>query len=221
MALQSFTSNYEDNSTEAGFQFTFYCDLCHEGYKTKFISSTTYKKGKMLRGIGSLIGAASQLTGQYGLGNTVERGADVLSERHEGMSPEWHKEYEKAFELAQNEAKGHFIRCLKCRNYVCENDWNELGGLCVECAPRENVEVVAARATKMVEDIRKKAEETDVFTGKLDSRTTVCPQCGKPSGEGRFCNNCGANLNLVECDNCGTQSPAGTRFCGECGNRLG
>lgn len=96
-----------------------------------------------------------------------------------------------------------------------------MGGLCVECAPRENVEVVAARATKMVEDIRKKAEETDVFTGKLDSRTTVCPQCGKPSGEGRFCNNCGANLNLVECDNCGTQSPAGTRFCGECGNRLG
>jgi len=40
------------------------------------------------------------------------------------------------------------------------------------------------------------------------------------SGEGKFCNNCGANLSLVECENCGTKSPAGTRFCGECGNRL-
>ena len=65
--LQSFTRNYEDNSTEAGFQFTFYCDLCHEGYKTQFIPSTTYKKGKLLRGLGGLISAAGNLTGQYGL----------------------------------------------------------------------------------------------------------------------------------------------------------
>ncbi|MGB4564892.1 MAG: hypothetical protein WBJ00_08950 [Dethiobacteria bacterium] len=34
--MQPFTDNFEDNSTEAGFQFTFYCDLCQEGYKTKF-----------------------------------------------------------------------------------------------------------------------------------------------------------------------------------------
>ena len=27
--LKSFTRNYEDNSTEAGFQFTFYCDICN------------------------------------------------------------------------------------------------------------------------------------------------------------------------------------------------
>lgn len=220
MALQSFTSNYEDNSTEAGFQFTFFCAICEEGYKTQFIASKTYKKGKFLRGIGSLVGAASQLTGQYGLGNTIERGADVLSERHEGMTPEWHKEYEQAFALAQNEAKGHFHRCPKCKRYVCENDWNEQAGLCVEDAPRENVEVVAARASKMVEDIKRKAEETEVFTGKIDARTTICPECGKPAGEGKFCNNCGANLSMVECENCGAKSPSGTRFCGECGNRL-
>ena len=220
MALQSFTSNYADNSSEAGFQFTFYCDLCEEGYKTKFIPSKTYKKGKFLRGLGNLVGAATQLTGQYNLGSTLERGADVLSERHEGMTPEWHQEYELAFELAQNEAKGHFHRCPECRRYVCENDWNEQAGLCVEDAPRENIEVVAARAGKMVEDIRRKAEETDVFTGKIESRTTICPQCSKPAGEGKFCNNCGANLSYTECETCGTRSPLGTRFCGECGSRL-
>lgn len=220
MTMHSFTSNYEDNSTEAGFQFTFYCDLCHEGYKSKFIPSSTYKKGKLLRGLGGLIGAATNLTGQYGLGGGLERGADVLSERHEGMTPEWHKEYEKAFKLAQNEAKGHFIRCPKCRRYVCENDWNEQAGLCVEDAPRENVEVVAARASRMMDEIRERAEETRVFTGKIDSRTTLCPKCGKPSGEGKFCNNCGANLSMIECENCGTLSPAGTRFCGECGESL-
>ena len=27
-----FTDNFNDDSTEAGFQFTFYCDKCEEGY---------------------------------------------------------------------------------------------------------------------------------------------------------------------------------------------
>ena len=44
MALTAFTSNYEDNSTEAGFQFTFFCDVCREGYKTEFIEAKSYKK---------------------------------------------------------------------------------------------------------------------------------------------------------------------------------
>jgi hypothetical protein len=42
--LQSFTRNYEDNSTDAGFQFTFYCDTCNDGYKSSFVESETYKK---------------------------------------------------------------------------------------------------------------------------------------------------------------------------------
>lgn len=221
MTLQPFTSNFSDNSTEAGFQFTFYCDICREGYKTSFIPSKSYKKGKMLRGIGNIVGAASHIAGKYNVGYGIQRGTDVLSERHQGMTPEWHKEHEAAFELAQNEAKGHFKRCPKCRRYVCENDWNEQAGLCVEDAPRENVEVTAARANKMMEDIHSKAQQTEVFTGTVDQRTTICPQCGKPAGEGKFCNNCGANLSLVECEKCGTKSPAGTRFCGECGNKIG
>ena len=31
MELKSFTRNYEDNSSDAGFQFTFYCDICNNG----------------------------------------------------------------------------------------------------------------------------------------------------------------------------------------------
>ena len=59
-----------------------------------------------------------------------------MSERFQGMTPEWHKEHEQAFELAQNEAKGHFHRCTRCHKYVCEDDWNEQEGLCVEDAPK-------------------------------------------------------------------------------------
>lgn len=222
MALKPFTSNFEDNSTEAGFQFTFFCDACHEGYKTEFVEAKSYKKGRFFRSLGGIIGAASQISGKFGnVGYGAERGADVLSERFEGMSPEWHKEHEKVFELAQNEAMGHFHRCPRCKKFFCDNDWNEEAGLCVEEAPRESIEVAAARAEKMVRDIKAKAENTQVFTGKIEQRQTMCPECGKPAGEGKFCSNCGTPLGKNKCPRCGAGITAGARFCGECGQKVG
>jgi hypothetical protein len=220
MPLQPFTDNFQDNSTDAGFQFTFFCDLCSEGYKTSFIESTTYKRAGLFRGIGRAISLGSELLGSS-TGYTLERGADILSERFQGMSPDWHREHEVAFATAQNEAKGHFHRCPKCKRWVCENDWNEETSLCVEDAPRMNVEVAAARADKMVRDIRDKADQTTVFDGQIEAKQTLCPRCGKPAGEGKFCNNCGAPLAMVECSRCGAKSAVGIRFCGECGNRIG
>ena len=221
MGLQPFTSNYKDNSTKVGFQFTFYCDICKEGYRTKFKESKTHKRAGLFRGLGRAISIATSLTGKSGIGHTFERGTDVLSEKFRGMSPEWHKEHEATFELAQNEAKAHFQRCPRCRKWVCENDWNEQEGLCIEDAPRVNVEVAAARAEKMVTDVKAKAAKTQVFTGEIESKQTICPQCDKPAGEGKFCNNCGAPITLIKCPKCGAKSPIGTRFCGECGTKLG
>ena len=218
--LISFTDNFADNSTEAGFQFTFYCDICREGYKTRFIESKTYKKRKFFKGLGSIAGAVAQVTGKYNIGYGIERGTDVIGERFSGMSPEWHKEHETAFELTQNEAKEHFHRCPKCTRWVCDNCWNEQENLCVECAPREAIEVVAARAKKRAEDIAAKAAETQVFTGEIEAKQTICPVCGKPAGTGKFCVNCGAPLSMIICPKCGAKNPAGTRFCGECGTKL-
>lgn len=219
MEMTAFTRNYEDNSTDAGFQFTFYCDICQDGYKTKFIESKTYKKGNFFKTLGRGVSVGASLLGVSG-GYDVERGTDILSERFEGMSPEWHREHEHAFELAQHEAKTHFYRCHKCHLWVCEDDYNEEEGLCVECAPRRNVEIAHAKAEKMVEDIKAKADETTVFDGKIESKQIVCPVCGKPSGQGKFCNNCGANLQLAKCPSCGAQNQAEAKFCSECGAKL-
>jgi len=220
MALQAFTRNFADNSAEAGFQFTFICDICRDGYKTKYQEAKSHKKAGLLRGFGKAASIGASLAGKSGVGGAFDRGTDVISEQFRGMSPEWHKEHEAAFEIAQNEAKGHFQRCPRCRKWVCENDWNEQEGLCVEDAPRLSVEVAAAKAGKMVADIKEKADNTKVFKGKIESKQTICPQCGKPAGEGKFCNNCGASLTLIKCPKCGAQSPAGTGFCGECGTKL-
>jgi len=220
--MKAFTRNYEDNSTEAGFQFTFYCDLCNDGYKSSFVESETYKKGALLRGVAS---GARALGGLFGskLNNLVwsaSHGTDILSERFHGMSPEWQKEHEKAFERAQNEAQRHFHRCHKCRRWVCDADFNEDEGLCVECAPRMNVEISAAKAKKMLQDIEEAAQNTQVFTGKIETKTITCPSCGKPGGTGKFCNNCGASLALKKCPSCGTPQAQGVKFCGECGTKL-
>lgn len=221
MTFQPFTRNYEDNSTEAGFQFTFYCDLCRDGYKTTFIESKTYRKSGLFKGIARGISVGASILGEHNIGYNVERGMDIYTERFQGMSPEWHKEHEQAFQVAQNEAKQHFQRCPRCRKWVCEDDWNEQEGLCVECSPRMNVEVAAIKAEKMVEDIRMKAQNTTVFKGEIETKQTICPECGKPAGEGKFCTNCGANLQLDKCPKCGTKNTAGTKFCAECGTRLG
>ena len=63
MPLQPFTRNYLDNSTEAGFQFTFQCDICRDGFKTSFIKSKTYGKKSLWRGLGQAASIGSDLEG--------------------------------------------------------------------------------------------------------------------------------------------------------------
>jgi hypothetical protein len=217
--LQPFTRNFVDNSDQSGFKFTFNCDICGDGYKTKFIESRSNKKAGFLRGLGSAASIGSSLLGSS-VGHNIGYGANTYANKFSGMNSDWHKEHEAAFEVAQNEAKGHFKRCPKCRKYVCDMDWNEQEGLCVQDAPRENVEVAAAKADKMVKDIQSRAQNTQVFTGNIESKQTLCPQCGKPAGEGKYCNNCGASLSLIKCPKCGAQSQVGSNFCGGCGTRI-
>ena len=61
--LHAFTRNHNDLSTEAGFQFEFYCDCCGNGYKSTFQNSTTYgqkqkseRVGRFASTLGSFLG---------------------------------------------------------------------------------------------------------------------------------------------------------------------
>jgi len=220
--LQAFTRNYHDNSTDAGFQFTFYCDNCNDGFKSSFIQSDTYKKKGFMRGVGqgaSIIGSLAG--GRLGsLGYSADRASNVLTQKFSGQSPEWHKEHEKAFERAQNETKQLFHRCPGCNIYVCDHCWNEDEGLCVRCAPRQEVYVAQARAEAMKRNIDLAGQTATVWQGAVESKTTICNSCGKPAGTGKFCNNCGASMELKECPKCGAKNSQTVRFCNNCGENL-
>ena len=220
--LQAFTRNYKDNSTDAGFQFTFHCDICSDGYKSSFIESDTYKKKGFMRGFGQ---GASILGGLVGgrtgsLGSAGDRASDVLSQRFDGKSPEWQKEHEKAFERCQNEAIKHFHRCPACNKYACDHCLNEDEGLCVSCAPRQEIYVAQAKAQAMKRNIDAAGQTATVWQGKIESKSTTCSSCGKPAGSGKFCNNCGASMELQECSKCGAKNAQTVRFCNNCGQNL-
>jgi rubrerythrin len=208
--MQSFTRNYEDKSTEQGFQFVFKCDVCGDGYESTFIGSRASKKKGLFNKVsqfGSMIDSRAYLAGALG-GQAYQ-------------TPEWNREREGAFQQASNEAMSHFHRCPRCHKYVCDLDWNEeAGGMCTDDAPKVASEVGAARSQVAKEQIWDQAKAGQMYAGNLSVQQTVCPSCGKTSGGGKFCNNCGAPLGMKKCPSCGTDNNPTVSFCGNCGSKL-
>jgi predicted amidophosphoribosyltransferase len=72
----------------------------------------------------------------------------------------------------------------------------------------------------MKRNIEEAGKTATVWQGEIESKTTICPSCGKPAGTGKFCNNCGASLALNECPKCGAKNAQAVKFCNNCGTPL-
>jgi hypothetical protein len=136
--LKSFTRNYEDNSTEAGFQFTFYCDICNDGYKSSFIESSTYKKGQGLRGLSRGAGVLEVSGAEPRSIGIRSSAAGTSSPRVEDRSPSGRRSTSTPLEQAQNEAQ-RISTAATVPPVLCDADYNEDEGLCVDCAPRQEI----------------------------------------------------------------------------------
>ena len=135
----AFVRNYNDLSTDHGFQFEFCCDRCGSGFRTPFKTSATGLASEALN-------AASGL-----LGGIFGRAADVGERVH---SVAWERAHDSAFADAVEEVKPDFIQCPRCSSWVCRKScWNEKKGLCKECAPDIGVEMAAAQASRTVEEV--------------------------------------------------------------------
>jgi len=208
MALIKFVRNYNDESTDRGFQYEFFCDRCGTGYRTPFKASATGFASEALDVAGSVLG------GFFG------GASDVGRHIH---SAAWERAHDAAFSEAVEQVKPQFRQCPRCSQWVCvEACWNDKRGLCKSCAPDLAVEMSAMQAEAAISEAREVAHAAaseKVSASDFDGVVrAVCPRCGAPVSSGKFCAECGAPLAAEKfCTECGNKVAVGAKFCPNCG----
>ena len=132
MGKVDFTGNYEDLSTDRGYQFKFYCEKCGNGYMSTFQSS---KLG--------LAATAAEVAGGL-FGGLFGRVSDTAYQIQRAVGGPAH---DAALKEATEEIRPQFKQCTRCGRWVCGPIcFNEKAGLCEWCAPDLDEEIAAAQA---------------------------------------------------------------------------
>jgi hypothetical protein len=223
-----FVANYEDLSTDRGFQFKFFCDKCGNGFMSEFQASAVGMAGSLLRAAGDLFGGW--------LGSAGHSAYEI--QRATGGAG-----HDAALRQAVAEGKEHFHQCGK---WVCpEVCWNEAARQCEECAPDFREELAASQAQAKADAARQqlyeRAQQTDYVsnidmsadaqlsapraaaTGRgASAAASACSACGHEMSGAKFCPECGepARRSAPECAACGCRPDKPAKFCPDCGGRM-
>lgn len=208
-----FTDNYEDLSTDRGFQFRFCCERCGNGYMSTFQYNVTGMVGDVMRAAGNF------------LGDVFGRAADSAYDIQRAVGGPAH---DKALQTAVAEISPLFKQCPRCGGWVCEQVCiNPQSNLCTQCTPKMEHEIKAIESEGTIHQLREKARSGADLTGGVELRSavagTMCPECKKHVEPGqKFCGECGASVAPRKhfCPQCGVESAPGKKFCGECGAPL-
>ena len=227
MALIQFVNNFQDLSTDKGYQFKFYCDKCGNGFMSQFQPS-------YIGMAGSFLNAASNL---LGWGHSAGNSAYEVQRAVGGSA------HDKALQIAVEEGKQHFHQCSRCGKWACpEVCWNEQANQCEQCAPRYDEELAAAhaqaKADAMRQQLYEKAQSTD-YAANVDmsansytrstqsvkpsaqNQTKNCSSCGHDTKGAKFCPECGTPAAAKPvCTSCGFEPETPTKFCPECGGKM-
>lgn len=199
-----FSDNYNDLSTDTGFQFEFYCEGCRDAWRSPF---DRYATGTAE----SILGAADGLFGGF-----FGSARNALSQVR---SAGWSKARDEALRKAVEQARDHFHRCARCANHYCTGCWNEDEGVCTVCVPRLDAELSVIRRQARLDRAREEAyAQATVSREDLADRAVSCRDCGAPVGHGKFCPECGTPVSLTRtCGSCSAEVPTSSKFCPECG----
>ena len=210
MATIPFTDNYQDLSSNRGYQFKFFCQKCGNGYMS------TFQASKLGTAAAAANAAASLLGGIFG---RAAQGAQSLQQMMAGP------QHDAALDAAVREISPLFKQCTRCGQWVCEPVcWNKKAGLCESCAPDLDEEIAAAQASAARDQVIEKVKDVD-FIGQRNLAQGVgvlCPKCGAKTQGGKFCPECGTPISPKrKCANCGAEADGSPKFCPECGKPYG
>lgn len=206
MTLVQFTRNYSDHSNSHGFQFEFFCDKCHNGYRSQFVTNKLGMAESLLRAAGDLFG---------GPFNSAAAAGAHMKDAARG------KAWDSAYMAAIEEARPHFRQCRRCGMWVCpEVCWNADRAQCKQCSPDLHEEAASIQVHAAVEQLHEKARKTDLVADFdfQQQHVGACPHCNARVQGTKFCPECGKPLaSQPTCGRCGTAFSAASRFCPECG----
>ena len=208
-----FVANYDDLSTDRGYQFRFHCDKCGNGHMSAYEASVMGTAAGFLNAANNLFGGI--------LGNAGNSAYEV--QRAIGG-----KGHDEALRKAVAAGKQFFKQCSRCGHWVCPDVcWNPRAGMCEDCAPDEQEALAANKAQAAAEQIAAKTREQD-YTQDLDfgkHAMVACASCGARVASGaKFCPECGAPNAAAAakpkfCSACGSKLEPGAKFCPECGGK--
>lgn len=207
-----FTGNYQDLSTDVGFQFKFICERCGNGYMSSYQSNKLGVAGGLLRGASGFAGA------MFG------RGADSAYEVQRAIGG---KQHDGALRKAVAEIKPLFTQCRNCGDWLCEQIcWNPAANMCKSCAPVADEVETRIRAQFVETQVNNDQflEENIRMSEKGKEVAKKCSNCGAATMGKKFCPSCGTPAAVASapfCTSCGARAAPGAKFCGECGAKLG
>jgi len=205
-----FTDNYEDLSTDRGFQFKFHCETCGNGYMSSWRANKLGIASGLLRGAGNMFG---------GILGRAAAGTYEIQQAVGGTA------HDSALQEAVEEIRPLFVQCRRCGQWVCRTVcWNQERALCTRCAPVMQRELAARQSAIAVDQAEEKLRQQDLTEGEdiTSPATVACPSCGAESQPGKFCAECGKPLAArVKCLHCGAKVKGTAKFCPECGGKLG
>ncbi|MCC7366646.1 MAG: zinc ribbon domain-containing protein [Dehalococcoidia bacterium] len=206
-----FTGNYQDLSTENGFQFKFICERCQNGYMS------SYQQNRLGLASGLMRSASNFTGGMFG------RGADSAYDIQQAIGG---KQHDGALKRAVEEIRPLFKQCRHCGDWRCEQVcWNTSANMCKDCAPIAEEVETRVRAQFVETQVQNDTflEENVRMSAKGKEVNANCTSCGAETLGKKFCPECGtrtATAVAAFCGECGAKSTPGSKFCAECGAKL-
>ncbi|MGC9318505.1 MAG: hypothetical protein ACP5KN_10805 [Armatimonadota bacterium] len=155
MSPIDFTENYEDLSTDLGYQFRFYCERCDADYRSQFQPCSPQDENGLLEGMGEML-------------------VEGTEERGEVRATDGDPQHDAALQAAVAEVEEHFHQCPRCGEWVCALCWNAAMLMCEKCAPGGKEEERAENGDAS------RARITCPHCGEHTEPSVFCSVCGRP-----------------------------------------